>query len=776
MKTGFSCNVNSLLVTTCLVLISFLSVLVRIKSSLNYESIVHDPDSTFNLRMLSYLSENGYKSYLDWYDEKVWYPVGRDINKTTYHGMMLSSNLIHKFVRIFSPQIRIVSVAAHNGSIFTVCTIFSTYFLNKELFNKLAGVLAALFIAIEQRNGFSISRFLYLVVCLILKFIVPSFVTRTHAGAYDYESISFFFLVTSLYYWIKSLKANGSMIWASMSALFYFFFNATWGGYSFLSNLIPVHVLAMSFFGQFTPEMFQSYATFTVLIILGSFHVPMSQKSHISSPESIAPLFTLLVAFVFSEKKKFEELRKKLSNYINLPTTYLYILVTLMAILFSAALSQTKILTKIEGRVYSLLDKSWFLDNEPIISSVSEHSLVSFNNMFFQHNILLFLSSIGPFLMFIRSDPHNWILIISYVFCLYFGYMMSRLNLFLAPSITLTSGFAVAELLFILNNKRNYFTKKLPVYSIIMPRSYFFPNSQTSSNKSKKNINKSEPAGFSQYKHSKLSLKSYILLSFLLLYVLHFVVYSVRINKNSFSGTGFTYYILHNRKPRPVDDVKQAYMWLRNNGGLNAKIVSWWDYGYHLAQMAKATVFVDNFTTYNYYRIAMVGLIMSSPESQAIGILRALKATHILSYAPGIHHISSTTDISKQYWMISISQHRFPLFVNSNDFISAATRSMALNKFATEAMHQSMLYKTCFFDHEKYSINGIHGLDKTSRTPYFNALPENGPIKLQYIDEAFSSEFRTVRIFNVKPASEVYFGKNEQDIMDWYKLDKKIFS
>ena len=43
------------------------------------------------------------------------------------------------------------------------------------------------------------------------------------------------------------------------------------------------------------------------------------------------------------------------------------------------------------------------------------------------------------------------------------------------------------------------------------------------------------------------------------------------------------------------DDI-EAYYWLRKNTPLDAKVMSWWDYGYQMSEMANRTTIVDNNT------------------------------------------------------------------------------------------------------------------------------------------------------------------------------------
>ena len=71
-------------------------------------------------------------------------------------------------------------------------------------------------------------------------------------------------------------------------------------------------------------------------------------------------------------------------------------------------------------------------------------------------------------------------------------------------------------------------------------------------------------------------------------------------------------------------NTKDAYQWLRMNTPSGTRVISWWDYGYQLTGLANATVFVDNFTV-NYYRIAIVGLIMSGNEDLAVKVISNAK-------------------------------------------------------------------------------------------------------------------------------------------------------
>lgn len=58
--------------------------------------------------------------------------------------------------------------------------------------------------------------------------IVPGYISRSVAGSYDNEAIAIFLLMFTFYCWIKALK-QGSALFGTMAAVFYFYMVAAWG-------------------------------------------------------------------------------------------------------------------------------------------------------------------------------------------------------------------------------------------------------------------------------------------------------------------------------------------------------------------------------------------------------------------------------------------------------------------------------------------------------------------------------------------------------------------
>ena len=108
-----------------------------------------------------------------------------------------------------------------------------------------------------------------------------------------------------------------------------------------------------------------------------------------------------------------------------------------------------------------------------------------------------------------------------------------------------------------------------------------------------------------------------------------------------------------------IDDYREAYYWLKQNTPENARIMSWWDYGYQITGMANRTVMVDN-NTWNNTHIATVGRAFASTEEEGYSIARFLGVDYVLVIFGGVTNFSGD-DISKFLWIIRIAGKQTPL-------------------------------------------------------------------------------------------------------------------
>jgi dolichyl-diphosphooligosaccharide--protein glycosyltransferase len=224
-------------------------------------------DPWFNFRATKYLVTHGLYNFWDWFDDRTWHPLGRVTGGTLYPGLMVTSGAIYHALRALTIPVDIRNICVLLAPGFSGLTAFATYlFTNEMSTSPSAGLLAAIFMG-----------------------IAPGYISRSVAGSYDNEAIAIFLLVFTFYLWIKALK-NGSAFWGALCALFYGYMVSAWGGYVFITNLIPLHVFVLILMGRFSPRLYVSYCTWYALGTLASMQIPFVGFLPIRSSEHMSAL------------------------------------------------------------------------------------------------------------------------------------------------------------------------------------------------------------------------------------------------------------------------------------------------------------------------------------------------------------------------------------------------------------------------------------------------------------------------------------------------------
>merc|ERR1712070_657401 len=193
------------------------------------------------------------------------------------------------------------------------------------------------------------------------------------------------------------------------------------------------------------------------------------------------------------------------------------------------------------------------------------------------------------------------------------------------------------------------------------------------------------------------------------------------------------------------DDYREAYFWLRQNTDPNAKILSWWDYGYQMSAMANRTVIVDN-NTWNNTHIATVGRALASTEEDSYPILESLDVDYVLVIFGGFIGYSSD-DINKFLWPVRIGSGVFSEDMPSEqDFYSES--GFDIGTGGSPYLHNCLAYKLCYHDFGKVQTDYSKppGYDRAR-----NKEIGNKNIVLTHLEEAFTSAQWIVRIYKVLP-------------------------
>uniref|UniRef100_A0A2K6FIX1 Dolichyl-diphosphooligosaccharide--protein glycosyltransferase subunit STT3A n=1 Tax=Propithecus coquereli TaxID=379532 RepID=A0A2K6FIX1_PROCO len=193
------------------------------------------------------------------------------------------------------------------------------------------------------------------------------------------------------------------------------------------------------------------------------------------------------------------------------------------------------------------------------------------------------------------------------------------------------------------------------------------------------------------------------------------------------------------------DDFREAYYWLRHNTPEDAKVMSWWDYGYQITAMANRTILVDN-NTWNNTHISRVGQAMASTEEKAYEIMRELDVSYVLVIFGGLTGYSSD-DINKFLWMVRIGGSTDTgKHIKENDYYTP-TGEFRVDREGSPVLLNCLMYKMCY-----YRFGQVY--TEAKRPPGFdrvrNAEIGNKDFELDVLEEAYTTEHWLVRIYKVK--------------------------
>ncbi|KAL1255007.1 hypothetical protein QQF64_013068 [Cirrhinus molitorella] len=226
-----------LLSFTILFLACVCGFISRLFAVIRFESLIHEFDPWFNYRSTHYLTTNGFYEFLNWFDERAWYPLGRIVGGTVYPGLMVTAGLIHYILNLVH-----LTVHIRDG----------------------AGLLSACFVA-----------------------VVPGYISRSVAGSFDNEAVAIFALQFTYFLWVKSIK-TGSVFWTVGCCLSYFYMVSAWGGYVFIINLIPLHVFVLLLMRRFSKRVYIAYSTFYIIGLILSMQIPFVGFQPIRTSEHMA--------------------------------------------------------------------------------------------------------------------------------------------------------------------------------------------------------------------------------------------------------------------------------------------------------------------------------------------------------------------------------------------------------------------------------------------------------------------------------------------------------
>ena len=235
--------VRALILVALLVPIFATAVRIRLFAVINYGRIIHEFDPWFNYRAAEYMVEHGYEEFQAWYDDKVWYPLGRHVGSTTYPGLQLTAYAIHTALHWAQFPVSVKDVCVFIPAAFGGVTSMFVGGLAHEATGSLAAAVAA--------AG--------------LMAVLPAHLMRSVAGGFDNESIAIAALCCCFYLWARALRTPSSWPAALACGVAYAYMVSAWGGYILVVNVIGIHAAALMLLGRFSTKLWRAYSLWYLL-------------------------------------------------------------------------------------------------------------------------------------------------------------------------------------------------------------------------------------------------------------------------------------------------------------------------------------------------------------------------------------------------------------------------------------------------------------------------------------------------------------------------------
>jgi dolichyl-diphosphooligosaccharide---protein glycosyltransferase len=567
---------------------------------------------------------------------------------------MVTSGVIYHILRLLGLPVDIRNICVLLAPGFSGLTALAMYLLTSEMSSSpSAGLLAAAFMG-----------------------ITPGYISRSVAGSYDNEAIAIFLLVFTFFLWIKAVK-NGSIMWGAFSALFYGYMVSAWGGYVFITNLIPLHIFVLICMGRYSSRLYISYTTWYALGTLASMQVPFVGFLPIRSSDHMSALgiFGLIQLVAFIQFLR-GQLPSKQFQTLLVGTVFAIFAISFVGLV---ALTLSGVIAPWSGRFYSLWDTGYAKIHIPIIASVSEHQPTAWPAFFFDLNLLIWAFPAGVYMCFRNLKDEHVFVVIYAVLASYFAGVMVRLMLTLTPIVCVAAALAMSHVL----------DTYLRISSPAEPTTQDGPTEGANVNVRPARAGDSLRSMRDPFIGIYSVVSKSVITSMTTTYLLLFVLHCTWVTSNAYSSPSV---VLASRMPdgsqHIIDDYREAYYWLRQNTPQDAKVMSWWDYGYQIGGMADRPTLVDN-NTWNNTHIATVGKAMSSREEVSYPILRQHDVDYVLVVFGGLLGYSGD-DINKFLWMVRIAEGIWPDEVKERDYFTARGE-YRVDDEATPTMRNSLM-------------------------------------------------------------------------------------
>ena len=422
---NFNFKLNHVVIIGVLVLAFSMSFLIR-SQNMEFGSELNEFDPFFNFRATEYMLENGFSEYLQWHDDKSWYPQGRDISATSQVMLHTTAAITYQ---IFAGNSSLYDFTILFPVIIGSLTVIVIFGLVRLFGGTTAGLLASLFFAIS----------------------LP-LVLRGTAGWFKSEPLGIFYALIGLYLFLSAIRSKNKKIAFSkiiLAGVVMTFGMASWGGNQFFVIPLGLFILLLPFLRKD-----HNFLLTTIPLFVGSFLLSALMFER-PGPGFVFGLggILLIIPTIFLVTCIFVQ---KISIDKNKTRNGLILLISIIIIGSSLLVigEESNILPLPSFRYLNAVNP--FLTTlDPLTDSVAEHATTNIQTSFFLHSFLMIFAGIGIWLLlskkishtefFMKNDMKAFVLIIG-ITGVYVSSAFIRLEVFASISLIILGSIGLSIL------------------------------------------------------------------------------------------------------------------------------------------------------------------------------------------------------------------------------------------------------------------------------------------------------------------------------------------
>ena len=597
-KTASSIPRGGFLEIVILSLVFVIALAVRLLP-LRFGFYLSEFDPYLQWRMSEYIVKNGFLAWFSWHDTLSWYPWGLNMEYANLYGVAFSAAAVYMFLHAIGVQATVFQVTVLYPVVAGALTSIACYFLGKDLWGRGAGLLTALFMALN-----------------------PSSISRTTLGFLRHEPLGILLMILIFIFFLRANRARsfrGTIAYSILAGVALFYLTASWAAAYYAVDLLVLYSAVLVLAGRYTRKLLFSYAaTFGVFLFMTPLGVP---KLGFGSLMSLTYLVIPGVALFM--------LAREAGGQLPTWRTRAYALAVASAALavVTYALVTWGIVGLPSGKFLSVLNPFTRLDM-PIVQSVSEHQPATWASFFYEYNALAFLGLFGFFFIIRRFRDTDIFLILAALTSLYFSGSYVRLTLILAPAFSLLAAIATVEM-------------AKPAVDILR-QAVIFP---------KRRIPGLVKIG-----------REFGLAILLILIIAIVPAFSKAVAAAYAPATIATSSIpVVPSEGTKYQDWLEALAWLHDNTPQSSVVMAWWDYGYWITALADRRTLADNGTS-NTTQIAMIAQMFMRNETTAVPMMQKYNVDYVVVFVTYARTQSSSNpsflgagEDGKWYWMVRIA-------------------------------------------------------------------------------------------------------------------------